>query len=408
MEAAGCYFDVDRCNQAATRAAVDAQELLSRWEAVAPSINPESPIQLSTLLYTTRGFPIPPIAGTLKAVKRTKRGERPTGEASLDWLYKKATQKENKELLSVLLQLRKTTKLAQFLAKLPTFVDSRGYLYAAFGPDTGTLRLSSRNPNLQQIPGVKSDRYGLRSCFIAPPGYRLLIADYSALEPRILAIWLILLFGDYSLAQALKTGDVYGAMAKQIWPTALQGIEPQELKHHSSAAVRKMRDDTKIVFLAKVYGKGIPGMAMQMGKSIKEAAQVDTDFLATYPGIAEFQAASLREAQSAGRVLSLIGQSRQIRNANSSAEGERARAARQATNTKCQMSAAGVVYGAMVKQRNRGGVLQIQVHDELCWRIRDEEDPAPLIDAMRFPFKKEMPVDLEVDWKLCNNWAEMK
>jgi DNA polymerase I-like protein with 3'-5' exonuclease and polymerase domains len=48
------------------------------------------------------------------------------------------------------------------------------------------------------------------------------------------------------------------------------------------------------------------------------------------------------------------------------------------------------------------------VHDELCWRIRDEEDPAPLIDAMRFPFKKEMPVDLEVDWKLCNNWAEMK
>lgn len=407
MEKAGCYFDVERCRAAASRAAVDAQELLSRWEAVAPGVNPESPPQLVQLLYEQRGFPIPPIKGTLKAVQRTKKDEKPTGEASLDWLLRKAQKPENKELLSVLMALRRTTKLAQFLEKLPSFV-ADGFLYASFGPDTGTGRLSSRNPNLQNIPGAKNDKYGIRSCFTAPAGHRLLVADYSALEPRILAAWLVLLFGDRSLVEAILAGDVYGAIAKQTWPNKLQHVAANCMKGHKSPEVVKLRDTAKIILLASVYGKGVPGLAMQLNVSVEEAQALFDDYFRAYPGIKAFQQAALKEAQDSGRVLSLIGQYRQIDNANSPREYEQARAARQATNTKCQMSAAGVVYAAMLKQEGRGGILQMQIHDELVWRLREDEDPEPLVAAMEHPFKTELPVPLDVEWKLCDSWDQGK
>ncbi len=406
MEAAGVLFDVPRCNTAAVQAHQDAAALVSRWEAVAPGVNPESPVQLSSLLYVTRGFPVPPISGTLKAVRRTKRDEKPTSEAALDWLLRKSKSPETKELLDVLMQLRRTTKLAQFLDKLPTFCDDRGFLYAAFGPDTGTGRLSSRNPNLQNIPGAKNDKYGIRSCFIAPPGQQLLVADYSALEPRILGHWLVTLFGDRSLVDAIAAGDVYGAIAKQAWPKKLAGVDPKAMKHSADPAITRLRDYAKIVFLAKVYGKQIPSMALQMGTSVEEATAVDEDFGKAYPGVVAFQHAAMAEAMDTGGVKTLLGRTRLLDVGRS--EYEMARAGRQATNTRVQGSAADVVFGAMIRQQGRGGTLQMQVHDELVWRLPLGQDPLPLIAAMEHPFRTPLHVPLDVDWKLCDNWSEGK
>lgn len=410
MEAAGCHFDIPRCNQAAALAAQDALGLLERWQAVAPGVNPESPLQLSTLLYTTCGMPVPPICGTLKAVQRTKRGELPTGEASLDWLAKRAAKPESKELINVLMGLRRVTKLSQFLTKLPSFVDQHGFLFASFGPDTGTGRLASRNPNLQNIPGAKSDKYGIRSCFDAPPGYQLLVADYSSLEPRILAHYLIAEFGDHSLADAIAAGDVYAAIAKKTWPDKLKDIEAASLKGHPSLG--KFRDYAKVILLGTNYGKGVPGLALQLELPVAQAQELYDDYFRAYPGIRGFQSLALENARKEGVARTLLGRTRPIANANSPREFEQARAQRQATNTQIQGSAADVVFGAMIKQAPlaaaTGAKLQMQIHDELCLRIPHDVDPQPLIEAMEHPFKQDLLVPLKVDWKLCDNWAEGK
>lgn len=405
MEAAGCAFDVGRCEQAAARTAADSASLAQAWGSFAPDINPESPKQLAEYLYETRGFPVPPVAGTLKAVKRTRRGERPTGEASLDWLLRKAKRPENKELLACLMKLRKVTKLNQFLTKLPAYVDDSGFLYASFGPDTGTGRLSSRNVNLQNLPGAKNDAYGIRACFVAPAGYRLLVADYGALELRILAHWLVALFGDDSLARALASGDVYGAVAVETWPGRVGSVGAGHLKEHPDPAIRKIRDDAKIIVLSSNYGKTPSGLAAQLNCSVEEAtAQLEAYFHA-YPGIPRFQAWAAEQAGADG-VRTLLGRTRVI--PAGSTPGEVARAARQATNTVIQGSAADVVFAAMIKQAGLGGILQMQIHDELVWRVPADMDVTPLIQAMEHPFAQDLLVPLPVEWKLVDDWSQAK
>lgn len=405
MEANGCYFDVERCRGAAKLAVADQQALGAAWESAAPGVNPESPKQLQEFLYATKKFPVPPVAGTLKAVKRTKRGERPTGEASLDWLFRKSQRDENRALLRCLLDIRKVTKLAQFLAKLPDYVDASGYLRAGFGPDTGTGRLSSRNPNLQNLPGAANDKYGIRACFTAPPGMRLLVADYAALEPRVLAHWLIALFGDHSLAEALAAGDMYGAVAKTTWPDKLQGIEPHEIKDHSDPEIKKLRGYAKVVVLGTNYGKTASGMAVQLGISTEEAAELLAAYFRAYPGIRRIQKWAY-EQLGVGGVRTLLGRTRSI--PRGATDGERARAERQATNTIVQGSAADVVFGAMIKQQNLGGTLQLQVHDELVWRIPTGMDTRLLLHAMEHPFKVDLLVPLPVEAKVVTNWSEAK
>lgn len=405
MESAGCLLDLERCRGAAALAEQDVAALGAAWEGAAPGVNPASPKQLVELLYGAKKFPTPPVAGSLKAVTRTRRGERPTGEASLDWLWRKSVKPENKALLRCLLDLRKVTKLSQFLHKLPDYCDDRGYLFASFGPDTGTGRLSSRNVNLQNIPGAANDKYGIRACFIAPPGMQLLVADYSSLELYVLAHWLIALFGDQSLAEALSSGDVYGAVAKRTWPDKLVGVEPRALKEHADPRVRKLRNDSKIIVLSSNYGKSAGGLAMQLGCSVEDATKLLDDYFRAFPGIQRFQRWAVERNLDAG-VRTLLGRTRVIR--VGSTDGEHARAARQATNTVIQGSAADVVFGAMVKSHGRGGVLQMQIHDELVWRVPRGLDVTPLIAAMEHPFKVPLRVPLPVSWKVVDNWSQAK
>ena len=655
MEAAGAAFDVAQCNLAASSAATTVETLTSTWFQAAPGVNPESPAQLATYLYATRGFPVPPVSGTLKAVKRTKPGEKPTSEAALDWLVRNAKNPKNQATLRTLMELRKTTKLHQFLTKLPEFTHE-GMLYASFGPDTGTGRLSSRNPNLQNIPGAKNDPFGIRRCFTAPADHKLLVADYCvspdtliltsdlrwvradavsagdevigfdeegqgssgrkfrrtkvtgtqvvtkpgviilcsgdrqldcsanhmwlvrrgkhpfrwtradklvpgdqlafmvdpwgedksreggylagildgegwcsgtkvgfaqkpgvvldralaaaeklglpgslagrpadavqsfefsgnrtamralgvvrpqrlldksaslwegrrvwshstpvvtvlgvtsrgeqnyiaietdsktfiadgflshncALEPRILAHWLIALFDDHTLADAIASGDLYSAVACRTWPDKLKGIEPREVKEHPNPEVRKLRDFAKIIVLSSNYGKSVGGLALQLGVEAAVAGQMLGDYFRAYPGIQRFQGWAYDQLRSNG-VRTLLGRTRDV--AVGHTEYEVAKATRVATNTIIQGSAADVVFAAMVKQdriRNHVGTLQLQVHDELVIRIPAHQygkfsNRIPeVIHAMEHPFDVELKVPLKVEWKLCNSWAEGK
>lgn len=398
MEAAGCHFDTTACQAAHARAASDLYPLGNTWRELAGEVNPASPVQLAKLLYETRKFPLPPVAGGLKAVKKRKPDEEPTSEAALDWLWRKAKKPENKLLLRTLLDLRRITKLAQFLEKLPQFVHD-GVLYASFGPDTGTGRLASRNPNLQNIPG--GDPYGIRACFVAPPGMKLLVADYSALEPRIMAHYLIQLFGDHTFADAINSGDIYSAVACRTWPDKLRGISPHEVKEHHDPSIRELRKIAKVIVLGKAYGKTVPGFAVQLGISTEEAKAFDTAYCAAYPGIPAFQEWSMREYR-AGRLRTLLGRTRILEAADDY------RIQRQATNTIIQGSAADIVFAAMVAQRDLPGTLQMQLHDELNWRIPADMDPAPLLRAMEHPFTIDLSIDFPVTYKLCDNWGQAK
>lgn len=141
MERRGLHFDLGVNQRNLERALKDKEALSARWEAFAPGINADSPAQLSKFLYETRGWPLPPISGTLKAVKRRDPEQEPTGEAALHWLANKARNPQNREALLNLAKLRKVTRLSQFLEKLPHHVVD-GVIYASFGPDTETGRLS--------------------------------------------------------------------------------------------------------------------------------------------------------------------------------------------------------------------------------------------------------------------------
>lgn len=407
MEASGASFDVPACNLAASKAAGAVAELAGCWTRMAGEVNPESPKQLATFLYDLKKFPIPPVQGTLKAVKRVKPGERPTSEAALDWLLRKSQQPANRELLTCLMKLRKTTKLHQFLTKLPNYTHE-GLLYASFGPDTATGRLSSRNPNLQNIPADRNDPFGIRACFTAPAGMKLLVADYAALEPRILAHFLIALFDDHSLAEALATGDLYAAVAKRTWPSQLEGVEIADLKAHESPAVQKLRDHAKVSVLSTNYGKTASGVAIQLDVSKAVATAMLDDYFRAYPGIRKFQDWAYEQACSGG-VRTLLGRTREIDPGRS--EYEVAKATRLATNTIIQGSAADVVYGAMVKQNhpNQRATLQLQVHDELVWRFPNSMSRSNLfclLDSMEHPFDVDLKVPLIVDYKEVDHWGE--
>lgn len=405
MEAAGCLFDVERCRAAGERAAQDSAVLFNAWDEFAPGVNPNSYPQLEAL-FRRKKFPVSPVTGTLKAVKKTYKGEYPTGEAALTWLLANSKRPDNQMLLRTLMEYRKVSRLTQFLDKLPKFVCKDGYLRACFKLETGTGRLASSNPNLQNIPAGEADRYGIRSCFIAPAGERLLVADFAALEPRLLAHWLIVLWDDASLADAINSGDLYAAVAKATWPDQLQGIEPREIKEHKDPKIRQLRAYAKVIVLSTNYGKSIAGLAVQLGVPDVEAKRMRDDYFRAYPGIPRFQRWAADFGRAHGKVFTLLGRSRDLPGLLSQDGSARSSAERQATNSVIQGSAADVVMMAMAALL---GVetLQLQVHDELVWRTGGAHTER-LIAAMENPAGIDLAMPLKVTYHLVDNWGEAK
>jgi DNA polymerase-1 len=371
------------------------------------------------LLYDERKFPIPPVYGTLKAVKRTKRGDRPCSEASLDWLRRKASKPESVELLTALMEFRKVDQLSRFLVSLPTFVCADGRLRGAFSADksddddsggTRTGRLASRNPNLQNIPAGESDRYGVRACFIAPPGKQLIVADYTALELYILADWMIRIHGDSSLLEALESGDVYSAVAKRTWPDKLAGVEAKDLKLHADPNLRKLRAEAKVIVLSSNYLKSVGGLALQLGCSDATAQAHADAYSRAFPGIPAMQRWAADYARKHGGVHTLAGRFRELPDIHDPREWVSAKAARQAINTIVQGSAAEVVFGAMIRLEGYQYDTVLQVHDEINAEIGEDWVGAPrqYAQCMTSPVGLELKVPLRVVTHVVSNWSQAK
>lgn len=349
----------------------------------------DSPKQLGEILFGKLRLP---------GGRRLKKSGQYSTEASvLEALA------ERHELPRKILEYRTRAKLkSTYIDALPKFINPEtGRLHTSFNQTVArTGRLSSSNPNLQNIP--IGDEFGLRirSAFVADPGWRLISADYSQIELRVLAH----LSGDPLLIEAFQRNeDIHARTAKEIF-----GVLP-ELQTHEH---RRM---AKAINYGVIYGLSSFGLAGRTGTSKTEAQQYIDAYFERYRRVKEYLDGLVEEARSTGRVRTLFGRLRPIPEINSKDAPSRNRAEREAMNTPLQGTAADLMKLAMVKvharlQRERMKTRMIlTVHDELVF-----EAPEAELEVAREIVKTEMEgvyplnVPLRVDLGVGKNWKEAK
>ena len=269
-----------------------------------------------------------------------------------------------------LLEYRVLTKLqSTYLEALPLGVDPRdGRVHTTFeqaGAATG--RLASRDPNLQNIPIRTPLGRGIRRAFVAPPGRRLVGADYSQIELRVMAH----LSEDPRLIEAFESGeDVHATTARQIFGDAGGALDPA------------LRARAKIVNFGVMYGMGARSLSQQMGIGLSEAQEFIQGYFRVYAGVREFLDRTVEEARRAGYVKTLLGRRRYLPDLASGHGGARALAERAAINTPIQGSAADLMKLAMVRVHRAlprvapSARLLLQVHDELLLECSEAEGDA--------------------------------
>jgi len=387
------------------------------------TLNWNSPVQVAAFLYDFKNFPIPKVIGTLSATKRNRKKERSTSEAAIDWLSKNTSCKEQ---LRVLLEMKKTSKLVQFMHKLPAMCGTDGRLRCSIGPSTDTGRLNCSKPNLQQIP-VRNDKFGIRKGFVARDGCSLIVADYSQLEMYVLAHFLLHFVNDDSLANDLLSGDVHTNTAFRLWGDELRalGATPDTIKNREET--KRFRSNAKTVNYAIPYGKTAVGLGAQItdvnGRPIGKAAAQDIldEYFEAYTGMGELFDGWKNEARRTGYVHTLLGRTRPIPEAASENQWERWSGERKAVNTWVQGSAADIVTAAMMRCVGVGptseGIspvradLLLQVHDELIFEVETEHADGVcgiIKTRMENPFRAPLKIQLVVDAQIGNSWGECK
>ena len=384
IESRGVPVDPAVLDVSAFRAGVDATRALERVKECYGEININSPKQVSDLLYQRLSLPIPAVSGGRRSVRATKPGQFPTSEAAILELSRSEPN------LSSILEAKRALKLGEFARALGSHVRD-GRIYCQLGINTETGRLSSRNPNLQQIPS--GDEYKIRRAFLAAPGHKLVIADYKALEPHLLAHFCLSICGDSRLSDDLSTGDVYTAAAKRTYPD-----RPVD------------RSLFKVIVLSTNYLKSAYGLAISLGVSEDEAQAILDAYFRAYPGIKRVQDAAISFAYEHGYVSTLLGRRRYLPEIHSDDRGRRRAAERQAVNTLIQGSAADVVYTAML--RAYPNYIVLSIHDEIIWHVpesRAESVSVGVKQVMENPFKTDLlKIKLQTTPKIVDNWFEAK
>ncbi len=306
-------------------------------------------------------------------------------------------------LVEVLEEWREYSKLLNtYLGPLPTLIAERdGRLHTTFNQTVAaTGRLSTSNPNLQAIP-VRSDLgREIRSAFVAEPGHRLLSADYSQVELRILAH----VSGEPRLREAFARGeDVHAATAAEVLGKPQAELSKDE------------RDVAKMVNFGIIYGISAFGLAENLEIPREQAqAYIDT-YLARFPHVQDFIKRTIEQAERDGYVTTLLGRRRPVPEIRASNRQTRSLGERLAVNSVMQGTAADVIKVAMVRiherlrREGRGTRLVLQVHDELLLEVPETETTAAR-ELVREELAGAYPLDppLAVDVGVGDNWAEAK
>ena len=311
-----------------------------------------SPKQLGEILFTKLGLPV---------VKKTATGQPSTDEDVLTQLA------EDYPLPKLLLEHRSLAKLKNtYTDKLPLMVNPRtGRVHTSFSQAVAvTGRLASTEPNLQNIPIRTPEGRRIRAAFIAPAGHRIVSADYSQIELRIMAH----LSGDAGLLNAFAHGeDVHRATAAEIF-----GITPMEVGS-------EQRRTAKVINFGLIYGMSAHGLARNLGIERAAAATYIDRYFARYPGVAAYMERTRTEARTQGYVETVFGRRLYLPEIRAQQVGRRQAAERAAINAPMQGTAADLIKKAMIavsawlKTAGVRARLILQVHDELVLEVPDDE-----------------------------------
>jgi DNA polymerase-1 len=351
------------------------------WEAAGREFNLSSPKQLEQVLFSELG---------LKSVKKTRTG-RSTDHEALEAIA------DDHALPMIVLDHRATAKLkGTYIDALPRLINSdTGRIHTHWDQAVAaTGRISSRDPNLQNIPVRSSHGKRIREAFVAPPGYALLSADYSQIELRVLAH----LSHDAKLVEAFKSGqDVHVRTAMEVFGVAEADV------------TSTMRAQSKTVNFGVIYGMGPVALGKRLGIPRTEAKSFIESYFERYDGVRTFMAETLAGAQKTRMVHTLLGRRRLLPDLMSSNRAKRAYAERIAQNTPIQGSAADLLKLAMVKLAEPvvpGARMVLTVHDELVFEIpEDKIDEATSLTKVAMESIFELDVPLVVDVGHGPHWA---
>ncbi|HEL7750063.1 TPA: DNA polymerase I [Stenotrophomonas maltophilia] len=355
-------------------------------ELAGRSFNLDSPKQLQAVLFDELKLP---------AVVKTPKGQPSTNEEALEAIA------DQHELPRVILEYRGLAKLrSTYTDKLPEMVNpDTGRVHTSYhqsGAATG--RLSSSDPNLQNIPIRTEDGRRIRRAFIAPEGFQLLAADYSQIELRIMAH----LSEDPGLVRAFEQGaDVHRATAAEVFGRTLEEVTPNE------------RRAAKAINFGLMYGMSAFGLARNLGIDRGQAQDYVALYFSRYPGVRDFMERMRQQARDQGYVETLFGRRLYLNDIHARNQGLRAGAERAAINAPMQGTAADIIKRAMVDVdqwlRDSGAPARmiLQVHDELVFETESsfvEELRLQVVERMSQAAKLRVP--LVVDTGIGNNWDE--
>jgi len=363
-----------------------------------------SPIQLGQLFYDVIGYPEKFLLKKDKESGR-KHKVRTSNVEALEELAE-----EGHELPMILSEWRKTDKLkgTYVIGLLERLYRQRLHtdFIQAF---TLTGRLSSRDPNLQNIPRPENDPFGIRHAFITSTGMRILCLDYSQIEVRIAAH----MSGDPDLIAACKHSDIYVAMAMLLFPGKPTGFwaKPKE------GAAGIFRQTVKAIVLGLLFGKQAESIARELRISERKAQGFIDQFFLRFPRLRAFMKRQVQHCRQVGHVRTITGRYRNIPEISSYNKWIRSHAERQALNSPIQGSAFDVIEQAQLNIESSGlckeygGYMLLSVHDELVFEFPVEsvrEVKPKLQEIMMHPFKQDLRVPLPVAGDIGHSWGEAK
>jgi DNA polymerase-1 len=388
MERNGVCIDAQRLRDGSKEADIQLQELMRRiWAIAGVEFNINSPKQLGEVLFDKLGLPV---------LRRTKTG-RSTDEDVLTRLA------ASHELPAEILAWRSLAKLKNtYLDVLPTLVNPEtGRVHTSFNQTvTATGRLSSSDPNLQNIPVRTELGRRIRESFTAAPGSVLVSADYSQIELRIMAH----LSGDAELCDSFRRGeDIHARTAALMF-----GGE-------AAAVTGEQRRAAKAINFGIIYGMGAYGLSQQLAIDQKQAKEFIERYFERYPGVRVWLDRTIEEAKRSGYVETLLGRRRYLPEIASTNRSVAQFAERMAINTPVQGTAADMIKQAMLAidreltapNHRWRALMVLQIHDELLFEVpAGEADRLVALVRERMEGVMKLAVPVKVDVGRGKNWAE--
>jgi DNA polymerase-1 len=387
MEENGALIDSDKLHEQSAQIEIRLQELEREAHNSAGQVfNLGSPKQLAEILFEKQGLPVR---------KKTPKGAPSTAEEVLQELA------EEYELPRLILENRGLAKLKNtYTDKLPMMVNSNtGRVHTSYHQAVAaTGRLSSTDPNLQNIPIRSEEGRKIRQAFIAPKGYKLVAADYSQIELRIMAH----LSGDKGLLSAFAEGrDVHRATAAEVF-----GVSEDDVTDNQ-------RRSAKAINFGLIYGMSAFGLAKQLGTGRGEAQEYVNTYFERYPGVRDYMDNTREHAKDLGYVETLYGRRLYLPDIRASNGQRRQHAERTAINAPMQGTAADIIKRAMIRVHEwlpasgYDAKLLMQVHDELILEVREDQAETFAVELKtQMQCAAALDVPLIVDVGIGDNWEQ--